>query len=236
MLADEFDTSALSGQGFKGAFGVYPFTTSGNIYVSDMDNGLYVFLFTPDVTAVSIAVFDAVYRNGGVRLSWVIASADGLAGFNIYRSANADDGYRRLNDLLLSAAARSRYDDRSVEPGETYWYRLGAVDSDGEFLSVPRQITVPQRTLRLQQNVPNPFNPSTAITYELPAPGHVTLTIYNPLGQQVRTLVNATRAAGIETVTWNGADDAGRRVASGVYFYTLNDGHVTRTRQMLLLK
>ncbi|MFQ5510831.1 MAG: choice-of-anchor B family protein [Candidatus Krumholzibacteriia bacterium] len=236
LLADEFDTSALSGEGFLGAFGVYPFAPSANIYVSDMDNGLYVFSFTPDITAVTFAAFDAEYENGRVHLSWAIASADGLEGYHVYRSREPGDGYRRLNPGLVPAAAGHTYEDTTAEPGVTYWYRLGAVDRDGEFLSPERRITVPLRALSLRQNVPNPFNPSTAITYDLPAAGRVRLAVYDPLGRHVRTLVDGVRPAGVATATWNGTDDNGRPAASGVYFCRLTVDGQSRTRQMLLLK
>ncbi len=235
VLADSFDTSALSGEGFSGAFGVYPFAPSANIYVSDMDNGLFVFSFTPDVVAVTFAAFDAAYREGGVRLSWAIGRADGLEGFNIYRSLSADDGYQRMNPAMIQAAA-TLWDDRSAELGETYWYRLGAVDSDGEFLSVPRRVTIPERSLTLWQNSPNPFNPATSITYELPVPADVRLTVYNALGQRVRLLVDRFEPAGTRTTTWNGRDDNGRGVSSGVYFYRVEVDGVSRTRQMVFLK
>jgi choice-of-anchor B domain-containing protein len=235
VLADSFDTSAFSGEGFAGAFGVYPFTASGIVYVSDMENGLYVFSFTPDVSAVTFAAFDAAYRMGSVRLSWAIGSADDLEGFHVYRSPRAEDGYRRLNPAMIHAAA-AVWDDRSAKPGETYWYRVGAVDSDGEFLSIPRRVTIPERSLTLWQNVPNPFNPATSITYELPAPGHVVLTVYNTLGQRVRTLVDRFERAGVRTITWTGRGDNGGGVSSGVYFYRVEVDGISQTRRMLLLK
>lgn len=236
VLADSFDTSALSGEGFQGAFGVYPFAPSGNIYVSDIDNGLYVFSFTPVITAVAFAAFDAVYENGGVRLSWSIASADGLEGYHVYRSRERDAGYQRLNPILVAAGSGTTWEDRSVEAGETWWYRVGAVDRDGEFLSPAESVTIPEPALTLQQNVPNPFNPSTSISYQIPVSGHVVLAIYDPLGRHVRTLVDGLRSTGAETVTWDGRDETGRPAASGVYFYKLTTDHRSRTRRMLLLK
>ncbi|OGG50092.1 MAG: hypothetical protein A3F84_02590 [Candidatus Handelsmanbacteria bacterium RIFCSPLOWO2_12_FULL_64_10] len=86
------------------------------------------------------------------------------------------------------------------------------------------------------KNYPNPFNPSTTISYTLPEASTVRLTIYNILGQQVRTLINNRQAAGIHAVQWDGHDDAGRSVASGLYFYRLTAGEFTQTQKMLLLK
>lgn len=88
----------------------------------------------------------------------------------------------------------------------------------------------------LHQNMPNPFNPSTAIGYQLPEAGAVRLAVYNLLGQEVRVLVDEPRDAGSFTATWDGTDASGRRVASGVYLYRIQAGGFSDTRRMLLLK
>ena len=89
---------------------------------------------------------------------------------------------------------------------------------------------------RLDQNMPNPFNPSTAIGYQLPEAGQVRLAIYNLLGQEVRVLVNERRDAGSFSATWDGTDALGRRVASGIYLYRIQAGSFSATKRMLLLK
>ena len=92
----------------------------------------------------------------------------------------------------------------------------------------------------LQQNYPNPFNPSTEIRFSLPMDARVQLTIYNVLGRKIRTLVDENRSAGSFTVRWDGADDQGRRMASGVYLYQIdaNAGAASfsATRRMIMLK
>jgi len=88
----------------------------------------------------------------------------------------------------------------------------------------------------LHQYYPNPFNPETRISYDLPQAGEVSLTIYNSLGSVVRQLVTGHQAAGRHSVTWNARDDAGRRVASGIYIYKLQAGKKIVTRKMLLLQ
>lgn len=86
-------------------------------------------------------------------------------------------------------------------------------------------------------NAPNPFNPSTQIVYNLPEAGEVSLVIYSLLGQEVRTLVHKSQGAGTHRVTWDGTDDGGRSVSSGVYLYRLvTDRGTPETRQMVLLK
>ena len=88
----------------------------------------------------------------------------------------------------------------------------------------------------LGANYPNPFNAQTAIDYSISEPGFVSLVIYNALGQQVRSLAAEHRAAGIYRTVWDGRDQAGEDVPSGIYFYRLQAGVRAETRKMLLLK
>jgi flagellar hook assembly protein FlgD len=84
---------------------------------------------------------------------------------------------------------------------------------------------------------PNPFNPQTQITYELPGQTHVTLTMYNLLGQEIIRLVDQVQPAGPYAVTWNGRNTQGVSVASGVYMYRLTtDSGFQTTRRVTLLK
>ena len=86
------------------------------------------------------------------------------------------------------------------------------------------------------QNYPNPFNPITAIRYQLSAVSDVELAIYNHLGQKIRTLVHAQQSGGYHSVTWDGRNDAGQRVAGGVYLYRLQGGALVQTRKMVLVQ
>jgi outer membrane protein assembly factor BamB len=88
----------------------------------------------------------------------------------------------------------------------------------------------------LGQNAPNPFNPSTQISYSLPAAGPVSLAIYNLLGQQVRTLAEGEQQAGIYRVHWDGTDDQGWPVSSGVYLYRFESRGRVESRRMVLVK
>ncbi|NIM18927.1 MAG: T9SS type A sorting domain-containing protein [Candidatus Latescibacteria bacterium] len=94
----------------------------------------------------------------------------------------------------------------------------------------------PQFTNSLAQNYPNPFNPSTTIKYSIKARASVSLKIYNVTGQLVKTLVNEEKPAGEYTKGWNGRNDAGNPVSSGVYFYKLVTKNFTQTKKMVLLK
>ncbi len=88
----------------------------------------------------------------------------------------------------------------------------------------------------LEQNYPNPFNPSTTIRFSLLEDGLVRLTVYNVMGQAVKTLADRHITAGSHEVTWDGNDQSGRTVSSGIYFYRLEAGDVEMTKRMLLLK
>ncbi|NIV95767.1 T9SS type A sorting domain-containing protein [candidate division KSB1 bacterium] len=99
----------------------------------------------------------------------------------------------------------------------------------------PEEPPLPNR-FRLSQNFPNPFNPGTEIRFELPVERHVNLTIYNVLGQNIKTLVDEVKAAGSHSVTWDGTDDNGQPVPSGVYFYRFDAGIVSGTKKMILMR
>jgi hypothetical protein len=88
----------------------------------------------------------------------------------------------------------------------------------------------------LTQNYPNPFNPSTTIEYTVPVRSRVTITVYNILGRQVRTLVDREESVGQYRVTWDGTDQSGRRVASGVYLYRFTAGEYSETRKLVVIK
>ena len=88
----------------------------------------------------------------------------------------------------------------------------------------------------LAQNFPNPFNSGTEIRFTLPADGHVKLAIYNLLGQEVAALVGAAQKAGSYTAAWDGTDNRGRPLASGVYFYRLHTDKWALTRKLVLLR
>ncbi|MDP3024809.1 MAG: T9SS type A sorting domain-containing protein [candidate division Zixibacteria bacterium] len=100
---------------------------------------------------------------------------------------------------------------------------------------VANQSLLPE-AFSLSQNYPNPFNPQTVIKYTLPKDCHVELTIYNTLGQKVKTLVNQYQSAGYKMVHWNSTNDKGNEVSSGIYFYKIKAGRYTDVKKMMVLK
>jgi hypothetical protein len=91
-------------------------------------------------------------------------------------------------------------------------------------------------TFSLSQNYPNPFNPSTTVEYQLAHTTNVSIVVYDVLGKEIRTLVDGKKKAGLYTVSWDGTDNAGSRVSSGVYFYKMAALGYTKIQKMMLLK
>lgn len=91
-------------------------------------------------------------------------------------------------------------------------------------------------SFELGQNYPNPFNPTTKIKYGLPTKSHMTLKVYNLLGQEITTLVDQEVPAGTHETEWDGRDRTGAKVASGIYFYKIVAGDFIETKKMMLVK
>ena len=90
--------------------------------------------------------------------------------------------------------------------------------------------------MELGNNYPNPFNPSTTIEYAVPQSGNVTIDIYNLVGQRIKTLVDDAFSAGRYKTVWDGKDNAGVNVSSGIYFYSISSGNVSIVKKMVLIK
>jgi hypothetical protein len=123
-----------------------------------------------------------------------------------------------------------------LETAETFtWTENGArievksVTSKGGSAVIPNDYS-------LMQNFPNPFNPTTSISFSMPAAAQATLEIYNVLGEKVKTVFNGMANAGLNTVVWEGVDENGQTVASGIYFYRLKTTAFEQTRKMVLMK
>jgi hypothetical protein len=141
------------------------------------------------------------------------------------------------------------YDFAGVVSHTTYYWRVAAVNSlgtsgwsasrsfaTGTITGVEGESPALPRELSMEQNYPNPMNPSTKIHFNLPIATRIALTIFNTLGQEIRTLVDAPRAAGKHILQWDGKDNDGKPAASGVYLYRLQAGSFSQTKRLTLLR
>jgi hypothetical protein len=201
---------------------------------------------------VELSSFTATGAQGFVTLEWVTESEQDNLGFHIYRGQNENHIDQRVNQDLIAGAGNSTarreytWQDQRVENGRTYWYLLETVDFQGGTerhgpvsatpMASPPEGEVLPTTCRLFPNYPNPFNPRTWISYQLPEQGLVSITIYNVHGQLIDTLVDAEQPPGFYRVQWDGRGPGGAPAASGVYFCRLQSGFRVQTRKMILLR
>jgi hypothetical protein len=213
-------------------------TTPSIWYVSEPDSGYSVDNIAPAVPEG----FAVAYNTGsGNHLSWDPSLDEDFQYFRIYRSSDPD--FIPSPSELVHSLTGTSWSDPEYDGWDVY-YKITALDyvgneSDPASPGTVTGVTEPEipRTYGLYPNVPNPFNPSTSIRYDVPTGGRaVTLRVYNVSGKLIRTLVDGPQAAGQKTVAWNGRDDRGRSVASGVYFYRLQAPGYKKTLKMILIQ
>jgi FlgD Ig-like domain len=132
------------------------------------------------------------------------------------------------NDMQYSNAALKTGGTDGGPIGDPNWFGI-LLDVKEASNEVPQEFT-------LMQNYPNPFNPTTNISFGVKSAGHVKLVVFNTLGQEVRTLVDQEMAPGTFVATWDGRNNQGKVLGSGVYFYRLEAKSFTATKSMVLLK
>ena len=124
------------------------------------------------------------------------------------------------------------FEDKTVTAGK-HSYRLKQIDNDGQFeysKTIEVDFGAPKK-FELSQNYPNPFNPTTTIRFNLPETGNAKLTLYNVLGQEIRTLINEYKESGVYTINLDASE-----LNSGMYIYKLESGSFVQTRKMTLVK
>jgi photosystem II stability/assembly factor-like uncharacterized protein len=195
---------------------------------------------------VELTSFTANASSGQVTLNWSTASELNNLGFEIQRKSingqsNSDWTMVAFKEGHGTTSELNNYtyiDNVNELTADAVSYRLKQIDYNGNFEYSPVVLVdnlVPAEYM-VAQNYPNPFNPSTVIEFQLPADNHVSLKVYNTLGQEVATLVNEVRASGTHKITFN-ADN----LTSGVYYYILrvsesNGSEKVFTNKMMLLK
>lgn len=186
------------------------------------------------VTPVFITRFDAHNAGEGVYLTWDVSADEAVAGFRITRTIDNDPGATMVFDVPAGA---NHYTDADVLPEMSYTYVLTAVTASGnDFQSAPALVTTPALALALEANVPNPFNPRTAISFTLPASGRARLDIFDVAGRLVDTLIDRELPPGRHTEYWTAQTATGAPAPSGAYFYRLRTANGIVSRKMLLVK
>lgn len=190
-------------------------------------------------TAISLTTFTAETIGRRIELHWTIADVFNHAGFHIFRSVTPfAENRQQISGTLITGKSGLQFTDTPPKPG-TYYYWLSDLDLAGQStFHGPIVVTYKNipASFRLAPSRPNPFNPDTTIEYDLPRGEPVVIRIYDILGREVRTLVNERQAAGFYEVIWNGRNQQGQAVGSGVYLYTLTAGNFAQSRKMTLLK
>ncbi|UCH84309.1 MAG: T9SS type A sorting domain-containing protein, partial [Candidatus Latescibacterota bacterium] len=132
---------------------------------------------------------------------------------------------------------RFRFVDDTVEPGHSYHYRLEVQSNGGSVRELYRgSAVIPEVEFVLEQNHPNPFNPTTSIRFHLPQRADMVLEVFDITGARVAVVAEGRLPAGLYTRIWNGRDGSGVPVGSGVYIYRLRAGNRVESRKMILLK
>ena len=224
---------------------------NGTPYVAYQDDGngykATVMKYTAPLP-VELKAFTANKLDNKVELKWKTATEINNYGFEVQRSNTPlqfpsqegkeqsgksvweNVGFVKGAGTTNSTKTYSFTDDNPLR-GKVE-YRLKQENNDGTFKysSIVTVNSVPDK-FELSQNYPNPFNPTTTIQYAIPQSEHVTLKVYDELGNEVRTLVNGEKSAGEYNVEFNGSN-----LSSGIYFYKISAGNYSEVKKLMLLK
>ena len=188
-----------------------------------------------EVLPVELVLFTASIVPTGVKLNWSTATELNNDGFEIQKKTYNGD-FIPIGFVKGYGTSTQRNDynflDKIGDSGK-YLYRLKQIDFDGsyEYSKVVGVDFNPLTTHTLDQNYPNPFNPATKIRFNLPEAGNVKLTIYNILGQEIRTLVNEYKESGVYTISFDASG-----LNSGMYIYKIEINGFIQTRKMTFVK
>jgi hypothetical protein len=203
---------------------------------------LFIFIF------LIVGISDSSADEQFIRLAWSPNTELHLSHYKLYRDTKSG------TMVYLTTINRSDtiYTDAEIIEGNNYYYKLTAVDDQGfesapsnEVIAITKSIPEPGETngdhsvieqFDLKQNYPNPFNPTTTIDYQVAQYTNVSITIFNVLGKEVRNLVNEYKEAGNYQVVWDGRDNDGQRVASGLYFYQMTTIKYRAVKKLMVQK
>ncbi|OGC91447.1 MAG: hypothetical protein A2W25_00375 [candidate division Zixibacteria bacterium RBG_16_53_22] len=221
-----------------------------SVYVAaDLTTDNINFVLTGCPTPTNLVASDTII--GVIDIVWSPVAHDSLLGYNVYRANWQNGEFAKLNSTLLTNPV---YSDVAILDSVVYWFyatavfqsaggQVGSFGSNMDAGSTQIIVGVDDDGMAiptaffLADNYPNPFNPSTSISFGLPKDALVKLEVFNLLGQKVKTLLAGNQRAGYKQIVWDGRDNGGKAVASGIYFYRLTtDGDFDQTKKMLLVK
>ena len=184
---------------------------------------------------VELGLFTALNHERTIQLNWTTQTEKNSDKFNIERKT-IDAAWASIGSVKASVLSNSpkqySYIDKNLQSGK-YQYRLKMIDNDGSFeysKVIETEVTQP-KNFELSQNFPNPFNPTTVISYSLPLESNVKLIVYNSLGQTVKVLENGFKNAGTYSVILNATE-----LSSGTYYYKIEAGQFSQVKKMILIK
>lgn len=200
---------------------------------------------TENIIPVEMLSFTSEVTGNDVKLFWSTATETNNSGFEIQKQvANRQSAVSKWESIgfvpgfgTTTEVHHYSFVDESLQSGN-YQYRLKQVDFDGSFTysDIIEVEVLSPNVFSLEQNYPNPYNPSTTIRYEIPEQSFVTIKVYDVLGNEIATLVNEEKPAGSYEVEFNIYSDEGQNLVSGVYFYKLQVGNFIQTKKMVLTK
>jgi len=184
-----------------------------------------------------------VTDNLQIQLDWESVLADDIRNYRIYRSHSIS--FVPDSESLIGETVANTFLDETVMIDEVYYYQISAVDIHGNESDFSEEISANVVSLIdevlpdvfvLEQNFPNPFNPSTTLRYGIPEETNVSLVIYDIQGNLVKKIASGSKSAGWHSYEWDGSDDSGHLVSTGLYLARLETRSYSRTIKMLYLK
>jgi len=208
-----------------------------------------------DATPLPVVLgnFFAKYNQDELSLTWSTYSEHGNSYWNVYRSETDNfEQSEKINIMRIEGNGTTSevhsytyIDDRPIESGQTYYYWIESIDYSGNHeLSDPISIEISEQenpevpeinSVNMIRNYPNPFNPSTTIEFNIAQGKKVAVDIYNMKGEKIIRLFNGI-SKDKNIVVWNGNDETGKAVSSGIYFYKLITDKESYIKKMVLLK
>lgn len=251
-IPNSTNTNISQGSGFDNTysiednsyFGIVAVHSSGaNARAAVELDQIYFDLSDTSPLPVELISFTASIINKNILLNWTTSTEQNNYGFEIERSAILSslnyENWEKIGFVQGSGNSNSpkeySFTDNTLTKSGKYAYRLKQIDTDGtfEYFKEVEVDFVMLDKFSLEQNFPNPFNPTTVISYQIPVNSNVSLKLYDVLGNEVATLVNEYKEAGRYKVELNVGEIS---LSSGIYFYKLQAGEFSQIKKMILAK